>query len=271
MYGFSLKIEHGQFVINGVLIEYQGNGRPYEFPNGVVITKNYRQVNNGRFIEGYYPGGTQIEISVQPFEGYGFVGWEGIESNESVLIKENTNFNLKTICLPTVCPDDDCWVKLYTDFEPDPNGYYHVTTQWDNESSGRFNIHIESAPTKKECQYGGVPYILSRFRSTNFKKELTSLLKAEKFDTIILESLFTSSYLNSIKQLSQAKIIYRSHNIEYLIWESQRDNALNFLTKKYLRLQARRLKKEEMKFWNEIECIASISNSDNSYSLTSAP
>jgi glycosyltransferase involved in cell wall biosynthesis len=108
-------------------------------------------------------------------------------------------------------------------------------------------------------------YILSRFRSTNFKKELTALLKAEKFDTIILESLFTSSYLNSIKQLSQAKIIYRSHNIEYLIWESQRDNTLNFLTKKYLRLQARRLKKEEMKFWNEIECIASISNSDSAH------
>ncbi len=108
-------------------------------------------------------------------------------------------------------------------------------------------------------------YILSRFRSTNFKKELTTLLKAEKFDTIILESLFTSSYLNSIKLLSQAKIIYRSHNIEYLIWESQRDNAFNFLTKKYLRQQARRLKKEEMKFWNEIECIASISNSDSAH------
>ena len=92
MYGFSLKIEHGQFVINGFLIGYEGNGRPFEFPNGVVITNNYRQVNNGRYIEGYYPGGTQIEISVQPQEGYGFVGWEGIESNESVLIIENTKF-----------------------------------------------------------------------------------------------------------------------------------------------------------------------------------
>ena len=168
MYGFILKIEHGQFIINGDLIGYEGNGRPYEFPNGVVITKNYRQVNNGRFIEGYYPGGTQIEISVQPQEGYGFVGWEGIESNESVLIIENTNFNLKTICLPSICPDEDCWVKLYTDFEPDPNGYHHVTPQWDNESSGRFNIHIESAPTTKQCQYGGVPRIISSFNSDTY-------------------------------------------------------------------------------------------------------
>lgn len=108
-------------------------------------------------------------------------------------------------------------------------------------------------------------YILARFRSPNFKKELTVLLEAEKFDTIILESLFTSSYLNTIKQLSKAKIIYRSHNIEYLIWENQRDNASNYLTKKYLRQQARRLKKEEMKFWNEIECIASISISDSTH------
>ena len=108
-------------------------------------------------------------------------------------------------------------------------------------------------------------YILSRFRSKHFNSELNSLLKSKKFDTIILESLFTSSYLNSIQQHSQAKIIYRSHNIEYLIWESQRDNSSNFLTKKYLRQQSRRLKKEEMKFWNEIKYIASISNSDSAH------
>jgi hypothetical protein len=48
MYGFILKIEHGQFVINGVLIGYEGNGRPYEFPNGVVITKNLTYVRFNR-------------------------------------------------------------------------------------------------------------------------------------------------------------------------------------------------------------------------------
>ena len=108
-------------------------------------------------------------------------------------------------------------------------------------------------------------YILSRFKNSKFQKELTGILNSEKFDTIILESLFTSSYLSTLKQLSSAKIIYRSHNIEYTIWENQRDNTGNFLIKKYLRQQARRLKKEEMKFWNEVETIASISNSDSSH------
>ena len=27
----------------------------------------------------------------------------------------------------SICPDGDCWVKLYTDFEEDSNGYHHVT------------------------------------------------------------------------------------------------------------------------------------------------
>ena len=39
-----------QFVINGDLIGYEGNGRPYEFPNGVVITKNYLSINSLRLI-----------------------------------------------------------------------------------------------------------------------------------------------------------------------------------------------------------------------------
>ena len=168
VYKFSLEIEHGQFVINGDIIKFQANGKPGELPNGVVITQNYPQINNGRYIEGYYLGGSPIEISVLPYEGYDLVDWEGIDDGGSVVIRENTNFNLKTICLPSVCPNGDCWVRLYTDFEVDENGYHHVTPQWDNESSGRFNINIESAPTNKECQINGVPYILSKFSSDSF-------------------------------------------------------------------------------------------------------
>lgn len=108
-------------------------------------------------------------------------------------------------------------------------------------------------------------YILSRFNQTVFDKELRHILQSDSFDTIIFESLFTSAYLDTVKELSTAKKIYRSHNIEYLIWEAQRDHSTNRLLKKYLRQQARRLKKEEMKFWNSIESIASISSSDSAH------
>jgi len=108
-------------------------------------------------------------------------------------------------------------------------------------------------------------YILSRFNQNVFNKELRHILQSNSFDTVIFESLFTSAYLSTVNELSTAKKIYRSHNVEHLIWEAQRDHNTNRFLKKYLRQQARRLKKEEMKFWNSIESIASISNYDSAH------
>jgi len=66
------------------------------------------------------------------------------------------------------CPNNECWVRLYTDFEPDENGYHHVTPFWFSPTSGRFNIHIESSPTLPNCQYGGVPVVRSKFDSNTY-------------------------------------------------------------------------------------------------------
>ena len=68
----------------------------------------------------------------------------------------------------SICPDGDCWVRLYTDFEEDSNGYHLVTPEWFSETSGRFNIHIESSPTIGRCQYNGVTVVSSRFDSDTF-------------------------------------------------------------------------------------------------------
>ena len=68
----------------------------------------------------------------------------------------------------SICPDGDCWVKLYTDFEEDPNGYHHVTPQWFSETSGRFDLLIESSPTIGRCQYNGMTVVSSRFDSDSY-------------------------------------------------------------------------------------------------------
>lgn len=68
----------------------------------------------------------------------------------------------------SICPDGDCWVRLYTDFEEDSNGYHLVTPEWFSETSGRFNLHIESSPTIVGCQYNGVTVVSSRFDSDTF-------------------------------------------------------------------------------------------------------
>lgn len=67
-----------------------------------------------------------------------------------------------------ICPNNNCWVRLYTDFEEDSNGYHLVTPEWFSETSGRFNLHIESSPTIGRCQYNGITVVSSRFDSDTF-------------------------------------------------------------------------------------------------------
>ena len=68
----------------------------------------------------------------------------------------------------SICPDGDCWVKLYTDFEEDSNGYHHVEPYWFSETSGRFDLLIESSPTIGRCQYNGMTVVSSKFDSDTF-------------------------------------------------------------------------------------------------------
>tara|TARA_B100001769_G_scaffold69443_1_gene51790 strand:- start:723 stop:1382 length:660 start_codon:yes stop_codon:yes gene_type:complete len=77
--------------------------------------------------------------------------------------------------ISNICPDGDCWVNLYTDFNEDLNQYHHVTPDWFSETSGRFNLHIESSPTIVRCQYGGSPVISSSFDSNTFWEVETEL------------------------------------------------------------------------------------------------
>lgn len=67
-----------------------------------------------------------------------------------------------------ICQGGDCWVKLYTDFEVDANGYHRVKPQWSSAMSGRFNIYIESSPTVEECQGAGNVITSSSFDSNAY-------------------------------------------------------------------------------------------------------
>ena len=106
-------------------------------------------------------------------------------------------------------------------------------------------------------------YIISRFESNEYENALKLILENESFDLIIFESLFTSPYIKIIKKLSSAKLIYRAHNIEYQIWEKKSiSKSNNPLINHYLKLQAARLKVEELKFLDLIDRIACISFED---------
>ncbi len=107
-------------------------------------------------------------------------------------------------------------------------------------------------------------YNVVRFYSLAFEKVLIEKLKSEQYDIIQLESLWVTPYFDVIRKHSKAKIVLRSHNVEYLIWERLASEATGMLKKKYLSLLAKRLKNYELNLLNKYDAIACITELDAS-------
>lgn len=105
-------------------------------------------------------------------------------------------------------------------------------------------------------------YNVSRFFSSDLDYMLIRWLAEKNYDVIQLESLFMTPYIPSIRKLSQAKLVLRSHNLEHLIWERLANTASRSPKKLYLKHLASRLKKYEVYIINEVDGIASISKKD---------
>ena len=105
-------------------------------------------------------------------------------------------------------------------------------------------------------------YNISRFFSPDFNDLIIKTLKSESFDIVLLESLFTTPYIETLKTYSSAKIILRSHNLEYIIWGRLSKESVNPAKKIYLKLLSSQLKKYELEILNKIDGIATISDED---------
>ncbi|MBL7892088.1 MAG: glycosyltransferase family 4 protein [Bacteroidia bacterium] len=105
-------------------------------------------------------------------------------------------------------------------------------------------------------------YNMSRFYSKEVDSKLTDVLKSNSFDVIQLETLFVAPYVNTIRKYSKAKIVLRSQNIEYKIWEQRTANTNNPILKFYYGLLARRLKVYELRMLNNYDGIAAITPED---------
>ena len=105
-------------------------------------------------------------------------------------------------------------------------------------------------------------YNVSRFFSPDFNALIIKTLKSESFDIVLLESLFTSPYIETVRTYSTSKIILRSHNLEYIIWQRLSRESVNPAKKIYLKLLSSQLKNYEFNVLKKIDGIATISNQD---------
>ena len=70
----------------------------------------------------------------------------------------------------------------------------------------------------------GESYHLSRFHVPEMDRAVERVLREEMFDVVLLESIFTSSYIPAIRRLSDAEVVLRAHNVEHLLWEEVTSN-----------------------------------------------
>lgn len=105
-------------------------------------------------------------------------------------------------------------------------------------------------------------YNIDRFYSKSMKDKIIETLSANQFDFIVLESLFSTPYLKTIKNHFKGKVILRSHNVEYKIWEDLSANTSAGLKRKYLKQLTKDIKTYEMSILNQLDGILTITEED---------
>ena len=105
-------------------------------------------------------------------------------------------------------------------------------------------------------------YNVSRYYNEEAAKLLENILKETDFDIIQFEGLYVVPYLDVVKAHSNAKLIYRAHNIVFDVWERLAYSERFIPRRKYLEFLARRLKSYETEQINRFHQIFAISEPD---------
>lgn len=104
-------------------------------------------------------------------------------------------------------------------------------------------------------------YNLTRFKTTEFEQKLTEILTNNKYDIIQLENIFVSQYIDTMRSVSEAKIILNSANIEYEIWQRMSQKS-SWVRNKYFNILSKQLKQEEENIWKQVDGIICATDKD---------
>jgi glycosyltransferase involved in cell wall biosynthesis len=139
------------------------------------------------------------------------------------------------------------WGRLYIDLA----GFQTVDV--DNE--------VSAWGVLRNFFFSSEPEHANRFRSGAFGDKLKAMLAQVKPDVVQLESPFLASYIPIIRKESQARLVYRSHNIEADIW-SRLARESKGLKRFYLKNLSRRIAAYEEKLWKDVDLILPITSAD---------
>jgi glycosyltransferase involved in cell wall biosynthesis len=105
-------------------------------------------------------------------------------------------------------------------------------------------------------------YHALRLNDLGLMKSMTQVLTNSQFDVIHLDGPFWLPYLEQIRRLSKARLVFRAHNVEHFIWKRLAQEAKNPLKKWYLNGQWPKIAKEESEMAQKVDWILPISTVD---------
>lgn len=147
--------------------------------------------------------------------------------------------------------------KHYFDMATLPKSFNHYRHIW------TANVDNRLKPLDAFLNlFSSQSYHIQRFISKEYADLLRSILCEHTFDVIQLETLYLTPYIDLIREYSDAKIVLRSHNVEFEIWERLTSNESNFLKKQYLQLLTQKLRNYELAQLHNVDAILAITERD---------
>lgn len=112
--------------------------------------------------------------------------------------------------------------------------------------------------------FSNKPFNAVRFIQKAYQRKLIEMLQLGDYDVVQVEGLYTAWCIPIIRKYSKALISYRSHNIEFEIWERLALNESNLLKRWYLQVLAKRIKKFELGYLNSYDVLVPVTSRDGS-------
>lgn len=147
--------------------------------------------------------------------------------------------------------------KHYYDLKQLPKSFNHYQHIWTTPVDNRIKVWDAFCNL-----FSSASYNITRFVSEDYKAQLINILQNHTFDVIQLETLYLTPYIDTIRQYSDAKIVMRSHNVEFEIWERLTINEKNPIKKRYLGYLTEKLYNFEVAQLQKIDALMAITARD---------
>jgi glycosyltransferase involved in cell wall biosynthesis len=106
------------------------------------------------------------------------------------------------------------------------------------------------------------PFLVSRFVSRAFREAIRAALRRFRPDVVQIESPFLLPYVDVVRNESNARMVLRSLNVEFRIWEGLAANERNLFRRFALRRVAASLRNYEVRHLNTPDAVIPISTAD---------